>query len=193
MSKPDNWNNRIVGQGDEDPEQLLANPRNWRIHPKHQQDALSEALDKIGWVQQVVVNKTTGHVVDGHLRVQLAITREEAAVPVVYVELSEEEEQIALATIDPLGDLAVKDEGALKGLLADLEGKLDSDILADLLDNREVLAPSPPTQDQIDVAGQRLDDRMKNWEEERVVDVDCPECGHGFGVRLSDLQEPPDQ
>src|SRR6266704_2927845 len=34
------WRNRIVGHGEEDPEQLLANPKNWRIHPKNQQDAL---------------------------------------------------------------------------------------------------------------------------------------------------------
>ena len=27
------WRNRIVGSGDEPPEQLLANPANWRLHP----------------------------------------------------------------------------------------------------------------------------------------------------------------
>ena len=50
MSK---WQDRIVGQGKENPEQLLANPQNWRIHPKSQQDALKGALDEIGWIQQV--------------------------------------------------------------------------------------------------------------------------------------------
>jgi hypothetical protein len=38
------WRSRIVGHGDEDPEQLLANPRNWRIHAKNQQDALIGVL-----------------------------------------------------------------------------------------------------------------------------------------------------
>ena len=33
------WRNRIVGHGEEAPDQLLANPKNWRIHPKAQQDA----------------------------------------------------------------------------------------------------------------------------------------------------------
>jgi hypothetical protein len=28
------WRNRIIGHGEEAPDQLLANPRNWRIHPK---------------------------------------------------------------------------------------------------------------------------------------------------------------
>jgi len=48
------WRNRIVGSGEEAPDQLLANPANWRIHPKAQQDALAGALDQVGWVQQVL-------------------------------------------------------------------------------------------------------------------------------------------
>ena len=28
------WRNRIIGTGEEAPDQLLANPANWRIHPK---------------------------------------------------------------------------------------------------------------------------------------------------------------
>lgn len=66
------WQNRILGSGVEDAEQLLANPLNWRIHPKNQQDSLVEVLDRVGWIQQVVVNQRTGFVVDGHLRVALA-------------------------------------------------------------------------------------------------------------------------
>jgi hypothetical protein len=33
------WRNRITGTGEEAPDQLLANPTNWRIHPRGQQDA----------------------------------------------------------------------------------------------------------------------------------------------------------
>lgn len=35
------WRNRIAGAGEEAPDQLLANPANWRIHPKAQQDGRS--------------------------------------------------------------------------------------------------------------------------------------------------------
>ncbi len=38
------WRNRITGTGEEAPDQLLANPANWRVHPKAQQDALAGAL-----------------------------------------------------------------------------------------------------------------------------------------------------
>jgi hypothetical protein len=34
---PATWRNRIVGSGEEPPDQLLANPANWRIHPGSQQ------------------------------------------------------------------------------------------------------------------------------------------------------------
>ena len=37
------WRNRITGSGEEAPDQLLANPANWRTHPKAQQDALAGA------------------------------------------------------------------------------------------------------------------------------------------------------
>jgi DNA modification methylase len=97
---------------------LVANPKNWRIHPKGQQDALGSVLDEVGWVQQVLVNRTTGNVVDGHLRVELAIGRDEPAVPVLYVELSEEEEALVLASLDPLSAMAATDEDKLRELLA---------------------------------------------------------------------------
>ena len=85
------WKNRIVGHGEVDSEQLLANPKNWRIHPKNQRDALVGVLSEIGWVQDVIVNKQTGFVVVGHARVALAIKAGER-VPVVYVDLTEKEE-----------------------------------------------------------------------------------------------------
>ena len=85
------WRNRITGSGQEAPDQLLANPANWRIHPKAQQDALAGALDAVGWVQQVLVNRNTGFVVDGHARVALALSRGEPTVPVLYVDLDADE------------------------------------------------------------------------------------------------------
>jgi 1-aminocyclopropane-1-carboxylate deaminase/D-cysteine desulfhydrase-like pyridoxal-dependent ACC family enzyme len=115
------WQNRIVGEGVERPDQLLANPSNWRIHPKHQQDALSAVLDNVGWVQRVIINRTTGHIVDGHLRVSLAISRNEAEVPVVYVDLTEDEELTVLATIDPLSAMAATDSAKLAELLASVQ------------------------------------------------------------------------
>ena len=115
------WRNRIVGTGEVPPDQLVANPANWRTHPQEQRQALSGGLSEIGWVAQVLVNRATGHVVDGHLRVELAISRDEPTVPVLYVELTEEEERLILATLDPIGAMADAEALALESLLADLE------------------------------------------------------------------------
>lgn len=109
--------NRITGQGEEAPDKLLANPLNWRRHPKNQQDALEGMLRTVGWVQRVIVNRTTGHIVDGHLRVEVARRRKEPTVPVLYVELTPKEEKIVLAAIDPIGGLAETDQAMLDDLL----------------------------------------------------------------------------
>lgn len=104
------WKNRIVGHGRERPDQLLANPLNWRIHPEVQQDELEKVLEIVGWVQDVIVNQRTGHMVDGHLRVQLALRRDEEEVPVTYIDISEEEERLVLLVLDPLAALAGTDK-----------------------------------------------------------------------------------
>ena len=114
------WRNRIVGTGEEAPDQLLANPRNWRTHPAPQRDALRGSLDTVGWVQQVLVNRLTGHVVDGHARIEEAIARGEPTVPVLYVELAPDEEALVLATLDPIGAMATRDDGRLRELLAEI-------------------------------------------------------------------------
>jgi ParB-like chromosome segregation protein Spo0J len=92
------WRNRIVGTGDEAPDQLVANPANWRTHPGPQRNALRGSLPTVGWVQQVMVNRRTGHVVDGHARVEEALSRREPSVPVLYVDLDPDEEALVLAT-----------------------------------------------------------------------------------------------
>lgn len=122
------WQNRIVGQGEAEPADIMPNPLNWRAHPALQRSALMGVLGEIGWVQQVVVNKRTGNLIDGHLRVDLARAKGEK-VPVVYVDLSDDEEKLILATLDPLAALATTDEDALKALLAQVSTS-DEDILA---------------------------------------------------------------
>ena len=102
-------------------------PRNWRVHPKAQQDALAGALDAVGWVGQVLVNRRTGFVVDGHARVALALSRGEPSVPVLYVDLEPAEEALVLATLDPIGAMAERDDAKLRELLADV--RVDDDAL----------------------------------------------------------------
>ncbi len=140
------WRNRIVGHGEEAPDQLLANPGNWRIHPDAQQKALVGIMSEVGLVQSVIVNQRTGHLVDGHMRALLAMKAEQPTVPVVYVDLSLEEEAKILATIDPIAAMAATDQAQLASLLHDVE--TDDAAVQALLDqlaatiNTETLDPT---------------------------------------------------
>lgn len=130
-----------------DPEQLLAHPLNARRHPGAQRIALRESLDRVGWVDAVKVNTRTGHLVDGHARVEEAITAG-ATVPVLYLDLSDEEERLVLATLDPIGALATYDSEVLTELLDGIN--IESSELAQWLSDQAALGqtfdPWNPTQ-----------------------------------------------
>jgi hypothetical protein len=71
----------VVPQGDSEARPLsvddtLAWYVDWRTHPPEQQRALAGALGEIDWVAEVLVNQTTGNVVAGHLRIELALARQ---------------------------------------------------------------------------------------------------------------------
>jgi ParB-like chromosome segregation protein Spo0J len=125
------WHNRIVGHDEVPPDQLMAHPDNWRIHPKYQQEALRGVINDIGYIKSVTVNKTTGRVVDGHLRVTLALRDSIPFIPVEYVELTEAEEAEALLTLDPIAALAGSDKDNLEMLLGQVN--TDDAAVLDLL------------------------------------------------------------
>lgn len=114
------WKNRIVGHAEVSPTDLVENPRNWRAHPKHQQDALAGVLREVGLVQSVIISKNSGFILDGHLRVALAVREKQETLPVVYVDLTEAEETLVLATIDPISAMADTDNAKLDALLREV-------------------------------------------------------------------------
>ncbi len=115
------WRNKIVGHGEEAPDNLLANPDNFRVHPRAQWEALLATIDEVGFIRSVTVNVTTGHMIDGHLRALAAAAGDEPIVPVEYVQLTLAEERIALATLDPLAALATTDREKLDTLIRSAE------------------------------------------------------------------------
>ena len=102
-------------------------------------------LDTVGYVAQVIVNQRTGHLVDGHLRVEEALSHGQPTIPVVYVDLSEDEERLVLASVDPLAAMATTDEAKLRELLAEVS--VDSEALAAML---AALAPAEPKDGLVD-------------------------------------------
>jgi DNA modification methylase len=117
VSSNSSWQNRIVRYGEASPSELTAHPDNWRTHPDKQAAALAGVLSDVGIVQNIIVNEQTGHVLDGHLRLELARQQKQPTVPVTYVDLSAEEEALILATLDPIGAMAGQDDQILARLL----------------------------------------------------------------------------
>jgi len=115
------WRDRTVAQAHVAPSELVKHPQNWRAPPQHQQAAMMGVLTDIGWIQDVIVNERTGFLIDGHLRVALALKRKESTVPVKYVDLSEAEELDALATFDPITALATAERETLKAVLEQVQ------------------------------------------------------------------------
>ena len=173
-NKSSQWKNRIIGEGVEHPEHLLANPKNWRIHPKSQQDALTGMLSEVGWVQRVIVNKRTGFVVDGHMRVEVAISAGEAEVPVLYVDLSEEEEAKVLATFDPISGMAAMDEEKFRELLSEVEfASKEARAAVERVATDAGITPPDFQPVSADEQG-RLDQKAP---------VTCPKCGEVFSPK----------
>ena len=98
---------------------LAPAPLNWRKHPKAQQDAMKGILDEIGYADAVLARETPRglELIDGHLRTGL---NDEQVLPVLILDLNDEEATKMLLTLDPLAAMAETDDGALAALLADV-------------------------------------------------------------------------
>jgi hypothetical protein len=156
-----------VGPGHEAPGAIVPNGRNWRVHPRAQQRALETVLDRVGWVSEVLVNRRTGHLVDGHLRVELVLSRGELTVPVSYVDLDEDEEALVLVSLDPLSAMAATDDDKLAALLAEVA--VDE---ADLAAALGLGAGEPAFREYDETAAPRhgAASRRSGWEPDRAAE-----------------------
>lgn len=100
-----------------DVDQLLANPYNWRIHTEMQQQSLAGLVDDIGFMGAVEVNINSGHMLDGHLRVILALRSGWKQLPTDYYDLTDEEEYKYLLSKDWVASMAASDRQKLDELL----------------------------------------------------------------------------
>jgi hypothetical protein len=89
--------------------ELAPNPRNWRTHPEAQRDALRGVLAEVGYADALLARELPDgklEIVDGHLRAE---TTPDAMVPVLVLDVDEQEALKILLTHDPLADMAVAD------------------------------------------------------------------------------------
>lgn len=111
--------------------ELLPNPKNWRTHPEHQKNALKAVLAEVGYADAVLAYETPKGLmlVDGHLRAE---TTPDNLVPVLILDITDEEADKILLTMDPLSALAIADPSQLSQLLENVQ--IQSDSIQTMLD-----------------------------------------------------------
>lgn len=167
----DNWKNRIIGYELVPVNQLQAHPYNARRHPVKQREALRGSLDTLGWIAPVIINQQTGYCIDGHARIEEALTQDEnQTLPVVYVDLNENEEAQALASYDFITYLAEYDRDNLDALLQDVQSD-DSRVqvlLSELAeDNGLYFGDEPIVPDAPDAQIDRAEELNQTWQVKR--------------------------
>lgn len=165
-----NWTDRVVRLAWVKPDDLLANPFNYRVHPRFQQDALEGSIDENGFSVPPLVQQGTDRIIDGHLRVSLAMRHNVPAMPVVYLDVTDVEANSLLATIDPLVGLAGFDHAKFQELL-EVTPKPESTALMELL--AKMAQP-------VGEAGDVGETAAADEQEREPSTHECPACGHVF-------------
>lgn len=109
-------------------DKLRANPANWREHTDEQRTALNVVLERIGYAGAVIAREDDAGelvLIDGHLRTEEA--GPEDVLPVLILDVNEQEANELLLSYDPLGSMAIANSEKLALLLA--ESELDNEHL----------------------------------------------------------------
>jgi len=104
--------------------ELVANPKNWRRHPKHQQNAMMAALKEVGYADALLAREDKKGrliLIDGHLRASISPKEQ---VPVLILDVSEAEADKILASADPIAGMAETDFESFKSLTGAMEFKV---------------------------------------------------------------------
>lgn len=100
---------------------VLPADTNWKQHPPEQRAAMRAMLNELGIVDVQIARDTPDgpRLVDGHMRADIYDPDQE--VPVIIVDLDDNEAAQALVTIDPLAGMAVTNAEPLSQLLASIQ------------------------------------------------------------------------
>lgn len=163
--------NRIKGLRYVKASELAPNSKNWRKHPPAQQNAMTALLHQVGWVSAAIYNLTTETMLDGHLRQRIAKLAGDTLIPVLDVELSEEEERLMLLSFDPIASMADSDISTFRELMQSIQVSNEHilDMFTIISNDIGALAPDfhPATN------AEQSDINHKD-------PVQCPHCGKEF-------------
>lgn len=96
--------------------ELVPCPWNWRTHPEKQKQALQAVLEEVGMAGAALARRLPDDrlmLIDGHCRTEMLGNKK---IPVLELDVTEEEAKKLLLSFDPLGGMAGVDKDALGSL-----------------------------------------------------------------------------
>lgn len=148
----------------------MPNPNNWRMHPKEQTSLFKDMLEDVGFADVVLAYESEREdgklvLVDGHMRTGLLM---DEVLPVVVLDITDEEADKLLMTLDPIGAMAEAAKDKTHALVASLEKDVAEKLKA-VPNLSNILSQTPkknPMQDQLP----------------KRRTVICPECDHTWEI-----------
>ena len=205
------YRDRIIGTVRIRGDRLLAHPKNWRVHPENQREAMRGVLADLGVARsltgvpadpaalaEVRALKTPAErkkwaeafergagdvlLLDGHLRAEEI---RDQSLPVELLDLDEREQAELLATFDPIGDLATMDRGKFLDLAGDFNST-NAAVQALVADLAKVDAGASGAPDG---AGAGEDaappEDFPEFDENIDTEHKCPKCGYAWSGKAS--------
>jgi len=157
---------RQVTEGWQAPDQFLAHEDNARIHTWEQEQAVEALIEELGWIDKVIVSHRSQKVLDGHLRVKIALRRDWEQIPYRVIDVDAREEALILAYFDSSTGMA--------GYDADILQVLDKQI--GTIDKR--LEPLKQKLWDGYINGAMAPDDFAEYGEDIDTEHQCPKCGY---------------
>jgi hypothetical protein len=178
---------------------LLANPQNPKIHPDFQQQSLAGAIDAVGFADVLKVNLRTSELwgadrnvqtmLDGHARVKILMRSHVEKAPVLYLDLTPDEEKLFLLSYDPLASMAVNDRQMVDELLHQVNSDDErvQQMLAEIAEREGISANFLPNKTPDFSSRAYTDDDIRDNPEmeakrKNLMEVICPGCSSVFYV-----------
>jgi len=152
-------------------ESLAPHPLNFRTHSDQQRQVWRSLRDSVGWAGTIIayrskkLNKGKLTILDGHLREEEARPDEE--LPVLVLDVSDDEANLILATHDQLGSMAVIGDIELRELLQDLT--VDDPSIKQMLDDLALSVDLPEIDSPED---------FTEYDANEESDYKCPKCAY---------------
>ncbi len=123
--------------------ELVADEENWRTHPPSQERAMRAVLKDVGYADALLVRELDDgrlKLIDGHLRRSLNPDQE---VPVLILDVDEDEARTMLLTFDPITSYADADRDKLKTVIDKVRMKDDGakELIARIARSHKITPP----------------------------------------------------